>query len=78
VIPVKVWLHDATLFVYFLYFLVHTYIHSITFIHYIHPSPLAEVPLIASQLSGKNLRGAAQGIELGPAPALQQADAPPF
>jgi hypothetical protein len=64
----------------FLFILIfsRTYTHSITLIKYIHPSPLAEVPLIASQLSGKNLRGAAQGIELGPAPALQQADAPPF
>jgi hypothetical protein len=37
-----------------------TYIHSITFIQYIHPSPFAEVPLhllIATQLSGKNLLG---------------------
>ncbi len=46
-----------------------TYTHSITLIKYIHPSPLAEVPLIASQLSGKNLRGAEQGL----GPALQQA-----
>jgi hypothetical protein len=36
------------------------YIHYITFIQYIHPSPIAEVPfhvLIAGQLSGRNLRG---------------------
>jgi hypothetical protein len=45
-----------------------TYTHSITLIQDIHPSPFAEAPfhlLIASQLSGKNLRGAEQG--LGPA-----------
>ncbi len=38
-----------------------TYIYSITFIQYIHPSPFAKVPfhlLIAGQLSGKNLLGA--------------------
>jgi hypothetical protein len=53
----KVWWLDAILFL-FWYFLVH--IHFITFVQYIHPSPLAEVPLyllIASQLGGKNFPG---------------------
>jgi hypothetical protein len=53
---IKVWWQDATLFVYFSYFI--TYIHSITFIHYIYPSPFAEASLhflIACKLSGKNL-----------------------
>jgi hypothetical protein len=46
------------------------YIHSITFIQYIHPSPLAEVALyISSSLvssMGKPPLGAELGIELGP------------
>jgi hypothetical protein len=53
----KGWWHDATLFVYFDIY-ISQYIHSITFIQYIHPSPFAEVPLhllIAGLLSGKNL-----------------------
>jgi hypothetical protein len=40
------------LFLLLWYFLIHTYIQSIIFIQYIHPSPFAEVPLrllIASQ-----------------------------
>ncbi len=48
-----------TLFL-FIFILYITYIHSITFIQYIYPSSLAEVPfhfLIAGQLSGKNLPG---------------------
>jgi len=57
-----------------------TYIHSITFIQYIHPSPLAEVPLhllIAGHLKWeKPPWGAEPGIELGL--ALKQADALPF
>ncbi len=52
----KVWWHDATLFVYFSY-LFTMYIHSlITFIQHIFPSPFAEVSLhifIALKLSGK-------------------------
>ena len=43
-------------FVYFSYFI--TYIHSITFIQYIYPSPFAEASLhffIACMLSGKDL-----------------------
>jgi hypothetical protein len=52
----KVWWQDATLFVYFSYFI--TYIHSITFIQYIYPTSFAEASLhlfIACKLSGKNL-----------------------
>jgi hypothetical protein len=41
----KVWWQDATLFVYFSYFnifySIHTFIHSITFIQYMYPSPFA-------------------------------------
>ncbi len=51
----KVWWQDATLFVYFSYFI--TYLHSITFIQYIYPSPFAEASLhffIACML-GKHL-----------------------
>jgi hypothetical protein len=55
----KVWWQDATLFVYFSYFITYsTYIHSITFIQYIYLSPFAEVSLhlfIACMLSGKIL-----------------------
>ncbi len=55
-----------------------TYIPSITFIQYIHPSsPVADVPLhllIAGQLIGK-IHPGVPVIELGP--ALQQADALP-
>ncbi len=52
----KVWWQDATLFVYFSYFM--TYIHSFNHIHTIHiyPSPVAKVFLhlfIAGKLSGK-------------------------
>ncbi len=39
----NVWWHDATLFVYFSYFI--TYIHTFTFIQYIYPSPFAEASL---------------------------------
>ncbi len=53
----KVWWQDATLFVYFSYFYnIHTFIHSITFIQYIYPSPFAETSLhflIACLLSGE-------------------------
>jgi hypothetical protein len=35
----KVWWRDATLFVYFIFC---TYIHSVTFIQYTHPSPFVE------------------------------------
>ncbi len=44
----------------FIWIFYSTYIHSITFILYIHPSPFAKVPfhlLIAGQLSEKNLLG---------------------
>jgi hypothetical protein len=58
---------------------IHTFIHSITFIHYIYPSLFAEVSLhflIASLLSGETPPcGAEPRIELGP--ALQQAGALP-
>jgi len=60
---------DATLYVYFSYFI--TYIYSITLIQYIYLSPFAEASLrflIACMLSGAEPR-----IELGP--ALQQAEA---
>ncbi len=56
VLHLKVWWHDVTLFVYFSYFI--TYIHSITFIQYIYPSPFAEASLhffIACLLSGEYL-----------------------
>jgi hypothetical protein len=41
----KVWWHDATLFVYFFLNILrfNTYIHLITLIHHICPSPFAEV-----------------------------------
>ncbi len=55
-ICLKVWWQDATLLVYFSYFT--TYIHSITIIQYIYPSPFTEVSLhllIAWKLSRKNL-----------------------
>jgi hypothetical protein len=57
-LKLKVWWHDAILFVYLIF--SSTYIQSITFILYIHPSPFAEVPLhllIAGQFSRKNLPG---------------------
>ncbi len=73
----NVWWHDATLFVYFSYFFItyiHSFIHSITFIQYIYPSPFAEASLhflIACLLSGETPPcGAEARIELKP--ALQQ------
>jgi hypothetical protein len=58
---------------------MHTFIHSITFVQYIYPSPFAEASLhflIACLLSGETPPcGAEPRIELGP--ALQQADALP-
>ncbi len=58
---------------------MHTFIHLITFIQYIYPSPFAEASLhflIACLLSGETPPWAAEArIELGP--ALQQADALP-
>jgi hypothetical protein len=66
----KVWWQDATLFVYFHIYNIHTFNQS----QYIHPSPFAEASLhffIACMLSGAEPR-----IELGP--ALQQADALPY
>jgi hypothetical protein len=65
----------------FLFILIfyRTYINSVTFIQYIHPSPLAGVPhhpLISVQLSEiKPPWSAEPRIELGP--ALQKAQAPP-
>jgi hypothetical protein len=42
----KVWWRDATLFcLFFIFYNIHTVIHSITFIQYIHPSPFAEASL---------------------------------
>jgi hypothetical protein len=65
------------LFLFIFIFLRYTYIHLITFIQYICPSPFAEVSLhlfIALKLSGKEPPcGAEPRIELGL--ALQQADA---
>jgi hypothetical protein len=60
---------------FFLFILIFssTYIHSITFIQYIHPSPIAEVPLHLLSSVGKPSWGAEPEIELGP--ALQQAEA---
>ncbi len=73
----KVWWQDATLFVYFSYFI--TFIQSITFIQYIYPSPVAEASLhflIACLLSRETPPcGAEPRTELWP--ALQQADALP-
>jgi hypothetical protein len=60
----------------FIFILYITFIHSITFMWYIHPSSFAEVPLyllIAGQQWEKPPRGAEPRIELGP--TLQQADA---
>jgi hypothetical protein len=77
----KVWWQDATLFVYFSYFItyLHSFIHSITFIKYIYPFSFSEASLhflIACLLSGETPPcGAESRIELGP--ALQQADALP-
>jgi hypothetical protein len=68
----KVWWHAATLFVILIF--SSTYTHSITLIKYIYRGSSHRY----SQLSGKNLRDAEQGIELGPASALQQAESPPF
>jgi hypothetical protein len=69
--------HSFCLF--FIFYNIHTFIHSITFIQYIYPSPFAEVSLhflIACLLSGETPPcGAKPRIELGP--ALQQADALP-
>jgi hypothetical protein len=63
------------LFLFIFHILSHTYIHSITFIQYIYPSPFAEATLhflIACMLSGETPPcGAEPRIELGP--ALQQA-----
>ncbi len=50
------WCHSFCLF--FIFYNIHTYIHTITFIQYISPSPFAEAFLhffIASMLSGKHL-----------------------
>jgi hypothetical protein len=69
----KVWWHDATLFVYFsyLFYYIHKFIHSITFIQYIYPSPFVEASLhflIACLLSGETPPcGAEARIELEPA-----------
>jgi hypothetical protein len=67
------------LFIFHIFYGMHTFIHSITFIQYIYPSPFAEASLhffIACLLSGeKPPCGAEPRIELGP--ALQQADALP-
>jgi hypothetical protein len=67
------------LFIFHIFFNIHTFIHSITFIQYIYPSPFAEASLhflIACLLSGETPPcGAEARIELGP--ALQQADALP-
>jgi hypothetical protein len=49
----KVWWQDATLFIYFDFYNIHTFIQS----QYIHPSPFAEASLhifIAFVLSGEN------------------------
>ncbi len=67
------------LFLYYIFYIynLHTYIHSITFIQYIYPSPFAGASLhllITWKLSGKTLQEVPR-IELGP--ALQQADALP-
>ncbi len=52
----NVWWHDATLFVlFFIFYNIHTYIHTITFKQYFYPSPFAEASLhifIACLLSG--------------------------
>jgi len=74
----KVWWQDATLFVYFSYFI--TYIYSFNHMHTIHLSVAGASHhfLIACKLSGKNLPvpcGAKPRFELGP--ALQKADALP-
>jgi hypothetical protein len=65
--------HSFCLF--FIFYNIHTFIHSITYIQYIYPSPFAEASLhflIACLLSGETPHcGAEPGIELGP--ALQQA-----
>jgi hypothetical protein len=66
------------LFLFIFCILRFTYIHLITFIQYIYPSPFAEVYLhifIAGSSVGKPPCGAEPKIELGP--ALQQADALP-
>jgi hypothetical protein len=67
------------LFIFDIFYTIHTFIHSITFIQYIYPSPFAEASLhflIACLLSGETPPcGAKPRIELGP--ALQQADALP-
>jgi hypothetical protein len=63
----------------FIFYNIHTYIHTITFIQYIYPSPFAEASLhffIACVAQwGEPPCGAEPRIELGP--ALQQADALP-
>jgi hypothetical protein len=62
---------------FFIFYSKHTFIHPMTFIQYIYPSPFAEASLhflIACLLSGETPPcGAESRIELGP--ALQQADA---
>ncbi len=67
------------LFLFIFHILLHTYIHLITFIQYIYPSPFAEASLhivIACKLSGwKPPCGTEPRNELGL--ALQQADALP-
>ncbi len=73
--------HSFCLF--FIFYNIHTFIHSITFIQYIYPSPFVEASLhflIACLLSGEKPPCGAEPrierIELGP--ALQQADALPI
>ncbi len=65
--------------IFFFLYNMHTFIHLITFIQHIYPSPFAEASLhflIACPLSGETpLCGVEPGTELGP--ALQQADALP-
>jgi hypothetical protein len=69
------------LFIFHIFFYnIHTYIHTITFIQYIYPSPFAEAslhPFLHRLLAqwGEPPCGAEPRIELGP--ALQQADALP-
>ncbi len=64
---------------FFIFYNIHTFIHLITFIQYIYPSPFGKASLhflIACLLSGETPPcGAKPRIELGP--ALQQADSLP-
>jgi len=77
----KVWWQDATLFdLFYDFWLYSTYIHTITFVHYSHPSPVAEVHLqfphcLRAQWE-KPPWGAEPRFELGP--AIQQASALPI